>query len=541
MKRSTRYLVTFLLCLSALGCELAATFDRDKIPRTPTGAGGKGPIDSGVDNEKDGGMDAAQDASPGKPDANGRDAMPTGGDALVAEAGRDAGPDAYIDANADAQLGCPNDDACPDEQYCTDNTHACVSRLATGKACTRDRQCTTGGGCCQSFCVSLSQEAHCGTSAGDNRTTCGDQCASDQYCDNNDSAPSCKSRLANDAAHSCSRDRQCADGGGCCKLSDDSMKCVALNQNAHCGISSGDDNQTCGTDCTAPGRLGTCIQATVPGCGCGADDDCTGEQYCSNGTCLARLVNDGTLACTRDRQCATGGGCCGSVCTSLSQNNHCGATGCGANCTAEATDKVCFDDGTPSCVQCNVDGDCATGSGCCNHVCVSLRQNGNCGVTGCGVNCTAEATNKVCVDVGTASCVQCNVDGNCAANEGCCNHVCVSLAQNDHCGATGCGVNCAAQATDKVCFDDGTPSCGCTTDGDCATGSGCCSNVCVSLNQDNHCGTTGCGADCASGTWDKKCIIATLPYFCGCAVPGPGSGDCGGARTTCDIDNSCVP
>jgi hypothetical protein len=349
------------------------------------GEGGTSSIDSGLAGERAvgaGGMDAAKDATP---DANRRDSTPDVRDAVVTEAGRDAGPDGYVDAKIsgdaviDANLGCANDTACIDQEYCNDNSHACVLRVATGNACMRDRQCAAGGGCCQNYCVSLSQETHCGTSG------CGNVCTSDQYCDSHNSV-----------------------------------------------------------------------------------------------ACRPRLVNNGTYTCSRDRQCAAGGGCCDSVCTSLSQNNHCGS--CAANCTAETTNRVCVDDGTPICRECNVDGDCATGKGCCNHVCLSLTRPDNCGVSGCGTNCAGQATNRVCVDDGTPGC-GCNVDGDCATGEGCCNHVCSPFVQTDtQCGVTGCETNCTLGTSNRKCITGTPPHCGCENGGDCSAPTNQCdtvSSVCV--------------------------------------------------------------
>jgi hypothetical protein len=532
MKRATLYLVPILLCLSTLGCELVATFDRDKIPK---GSGGTMARDSG--------MDARQEASTSDTDAEGPDS------ATPAEAGRDAGTDTAV-------LGCGNDKACLDEQYCSDD-HACVTRLGTtgNNPCTRDRQCASGGGCCQGVCISLSQELHCGTSQGDDRTTCGDVCASDQYCDK-EGAHTCQPRLANDGTHSCGRDRQCAAGGGCCQLSGSSIKCIVLNQNTHCGVSAGDDKTSCGVDCTSQTGTAACVAGSAPGCGCAADAECAAEQYCdtSTGRCVSRLVNDGTQTCARNRQCATGGGCCnkgdGLKCFSLSAADNCGQSGdgnsntCGTNCAAQATHKVCVSDSTPVCGECNADSDCATGSGCCNHVCGSLTQNDQCGVAGCGTDCTVQAANKVCVDDsndGTPVCGECNTDSDCASGSGCCGHVCVSLAQNSHCGATGCGADCAVLATNKVCYNSGTPSCGCNTDSDCATGSGCCNHVCGSLTRDSQCGENGCGTNCSALPTNKVCYNSGTP-ICGCNTDSDcasGSGCCNHVCGSLTRDSNC--
>jgi len=588
MQRATRSFLILLL-LFATGCELVASFDREKI--------GLKPGDSGI---------------PKPPGDTGAPLLD--GEITDAEPGDSPIKDSQVgiaDVASDAAQGCADDSACLENQFC-DDAHACAERLANNgtNRCSRNRQCSTDGGCCQNVCVSLRIEAHCGKSADGDAATCAIACQDTQYCDS--VTRICLDRFDNDGEHECARDRQCKVGGGCCRLSSGVSKCISLTADSHCGASTGDDQATCGTDCTVLNGTGSCIASSnPPGCGCGDDSECTTDQYCdsSSGSCRPRLANN--EACKRDREC-TSGGCCNLICISLTQDGHCGANGCGIDCgsstnraclsdtricgciddsncaTAEycGTDRVCaarkINDGASTCSR---DRQCQAGGGCCGAVCVSLSQAGHCGSSGgdtattCGDNCSINSAGHACL-VSACGCntdtdcptdrycngsshqcvLQLDIGADCAGNRQCASNSCcsttskcVDLTQPATCGASGCGTDCTSSADGHACVSS---ACGCTTDGDCAAdrycgasskcvarlgvggscdrermcaSGGCCSTICVDLTLPATCGTSACGTNCSAQVTNKACIATPIPH-CGCNNPA----------TDCDTSETCT-
>jgi hypothetical protein len=105
-----RLLLVSVILVALVGCELVASFDRDKIPLPGTGIPNipeeidAGRHDGGLPPLEDAGMDGGLDAGlDGGPSEAGTDAGPDAGPDAGSDAGADAGSDAGpADAGADA-------------------------------------------------------------------------------------------------------------------------------------------------------------------------------------------------------------------------------------------------------------------------------------------------------------------------------------------------------------------------------------------------------------------------------------------------------
>jgi hypothetical protein len=334
MKRTTQCLLVVLLVWPTIGCQLAVNFDRDKIPAPDSGAiTGDNPTPT----DETSGTAAVTHTVPTEdkttPPTVPNEEVPIIGDRSDASAAGDAdvtstvdgetpsssdaniahSPDAAVtppktatdapkNAAGDAGYSCAGDTFCEQSQYCSDG-NACAARLVneSNAACSRDRQCAHGGGCCEGRCVSLSNEAHCGASAGDGQKTCGSVCAEGQYCDRSDCA--CALRLDN--GKSCGRDKECKSNG-CCN-----SQCISLSQDKNCGRA-----------------------------GCG--QECNGNQYCYIDTCIAKAEYNAA--------CLTGNQCLSDACVL----GYCGCEKSN-DCKNEQDGHLCLN----AVCGCENDGDCA--------------------------------------------------------------------------------------------------------------------------------------------------------------------------------------
>ncbi|MBX3181660.1 MAG: hypothetical protein KF915_03445 [Polyangiaceae bacterium] len=161
------------------------------------------------------------------------------------------------------------------------------------------------------------------------------------------------------------------------------------------------------------------------------------------------------------------------------------------------------------CRDCQVDGDCASGSWCQSGSCVPCNDSGHCGAS-C-TNCTASGL--VC---SAGACVQCTGSGLCGPGEYCESQVCTPCTTDARCGssctACGSGTRCGGLGGCVNC--DTVSHCGptCSPCGGATpycNGNGA-SSQCVQCTQDNHCST---GEVCRDGSCSPPCTPTLTPVF----------------------------
>ena len=160
-------------------------------------------------------------------------------------------------------------------------------------------------------------------------------------------------------------------------------------------------------------------------------------------------------------------------------------------------------------VECNVDGDCASGEVCVDNVCVPDVE--------CNVDADC-AAGEICVVNVCAPDVECSIDQDCAAGESCIANECVPGVE--------CNVDADCDAGEVCLNNDCVPDVECNVDADCNSGEVCVSNMCV---PDVECNVDG---DCASG---EVCVSDVCVPDVECNVDG----DCS-AGEVC-FANECVP
>jgi hypothetical protein len=269
-----------------------------------------------------------------------------------------------------------DDASCIDSAFC--DGAACVTRLPSGSACTRDHMCASNH-CQNGFCCAA-----------------GDCCSVGADCPSHyTNPPSCDTPLQSCQGHRvdavCGTDKTCNSG----VVADDTACTSAININ--CGSF---PTQSCN---------GTAMQTPLA-CptSCSNDTQCAPTAYCvvSSGICVGR-VPDGDH-CTADDQCAQGHFCHNNFCCSSATQSCCNvATDCPA---AYAAAPVC-DAPVTSCAGHRMDKTCTA------NVCGSTRVTDDSGCTsadqlGCypyvPQTCNGQASQ------GTLACVNyCFADSDC--------------------------------------------------------------------------------------------------------------------------------
>jgi hypothetical protein len=269
---------------------------------------------------------------------------------LFLESGRDAGPDAKVDASKDARVvDAPTDggvdmqiaDAGPDVSV--DTSHACTgpADCPKGEACdTMTGLCSTScakgqlcnGGCCQlvgttgGACVTGTLSMACGSTGalcddcdGFGKGPDGGVCLPTGHCScaKRPDCPRYEACEMGSCTTSCSAAGECNQG--CC----DGTQCQPGDTPSACGAG-GLECSTCGG--AKPLCSGACVQ-------CASEKDCMTGQACNAHVC--------TTTCAVGVSC--NGGCCNTsdttpMCVSGVSDEVCGSTG------AECTDCLALGD-----------------------------------------------------------------------------------------------------------------------------------------------------------------------------------------------------
>ena len=176
------------------------------------------------------------------------------------------------------------------------------------------------------------------------------------------SKPDCASTPTNCLGGAC-------NGAGACSLKANGQSCGT----SACSGTNDVDYQCYSGVCqtvTTPCAPLACVAAQ---CACTADNQCGQNQYCSLGTCTAKLANGG--ACSASAQCVNGncreGVCCSADCTATCES-------CDAAKTAAAHGTCAFvDPGHDPLNACGADC-CKSGGVCCNNPSDCQNNANNC-------------------------------------------------------------------------------------------------------------------------------------------------------------------
>ncbi len=400
--------------------------------------------------------------------------------------------------------------------------------------------------------------AHCGA----NELCCGLRClptgpGANQRCEGCNAAPCDQDSTDSCTNRSCRCGNQAPCSGGTPFCLDGANRCVECRTDVDCG---GHPNgaQCVNFECKA------CDPANHDGCGanqlcCGAEPSCRATNPTPGGQCEAcgdacdalttnsctgrhcrcgnnppcsglltgvcRDDNGTCVECTTDAHCNgdghEGNQCVNNRCRPCDPADH---AGCGANqlCCASEGSFRCEGTQGGAAGQCEAcDSACGTRSDVCTgRVC-------KCGA---GQACSPNGAEPYCV---AGSCDECRNNGDCAANELCCDGACEATGPgaNQQCAA--CGVACDQESTDTctnrvcgcgggaecagntpVCDDAGNRCVQCLGNGDCSVPTGqCVGNICEECNPVNHdgCNENGdrpiCeGGDCRACANDGECV-----------------------------------
>ncbi len=204
-------------------------------------------------------------------------------------------------------------------------------------------------------------------------------------------------------------------------------------------------------------------------------------------------------------------------------------------------------DGTVGCVACPPGADmqwCVVdlGGGAASMTDPTLDFR-NCG--GCRIHCDPLGSDS-CVD-GSCRCSSAGADVSCAEEQRCCASGCEDLTSARNCG--GCGHNCNADAVAlrphaDTCADldgDGViAECACGTGSPCLANEMCCGGVCVTMNDDQNCGA--CGNVCYRGgdAARQRCLqFQPGAYRCECS---PGRSNCNSMNADgCETEGDSCP
>jgi hypothetical protein len=264
----------------------------------------------------------------------------------------------------------------PPARFCVDASHLRVFNspgACSGGTCSytnQDEFCAFGcvnGACandpCQGVTCTTPPANYC-SSATTRRVytspgTCSGGACSYMYTDQ-----TCQYGCSNGVCLQCTVDVNCGSGMWC-----NSGTCTPCNTDPHCGA-------MC-TNCTATSEH--CNTAGTACVQCNTDNQCVSGDYCNGGTCAVCNVNAhcgaSCVACGSYNQCVSGA--C-QECTTVAA--------CGATCSlcGGSTPYCQVTGATSQCVQCLVNGNCATGQTCVNGTCVSTcnAPASACGSTG---------------------------------------------------------------------------------------------------------------------------------------------------------------
>lgn len=291
MERTAQIFIAVLSLLSASGCQLVAHFDHEKIPNdwaAMDGADGSTPKGDGAvvrarnttgSAGKAGTVAQAAGGSAGKFARAGNGGAGRAGNGSAGRTGH-GGADDASGGNAGAGKGGANE-----------ASGGKTDHIGGGEGGAGGAGAGGAGGSLDAGVTDAAQEG-----GADAEITCAQdtECGAERYCNQEAQNKTCVIRLSNIINAACNRNRQCAAGGGCCR-----GVCIALSQNNHCGVSAGDDQQTCGDDCT-DNDTGHACQANA--CGCDQDGDCPSNRFCNISFQCEMKFGDGK-PCEQDRQC----------------------------------------------------------------------------------------------------------------------------------------------------------------------------------------------------------------------------------------------
>ena len=364
-------------------------------------------------------------------------------------------------------------------------------------------------------------------------------------------------------------------------------------------------------DCAGNPNGGQCVANVCRVCDPNGHDGCGGNEVCCSAGQPGVYRCEATGALAGD-QCEA----CDTACNTVAGNQCVGrACGCGNNLPCSGNTPVC-EDNTGTCRECVVDGDCAGRPGggqcvnyqcrpcdpgdhagcaadqlCCNFQCAAATAPGQCET--CGTPCGADAdtchnrdcvcgagANAVACGAGTfcvnSACRSCRNNGDCAADQLCCNNQCQGTGPGaaDQCSQCGsacnqtnsslctarsckCGNNPPCNGQTPVCDDAHGACVQCLGDNDCvgnANGGQCVNNLCKVCDPADHAGCAGnqlccnnqcqatgagvggqcsaCGAGCSQ---DPTNVCTGRTCLCGANQP------CGGQTPFCnDANGQCV-
>ncbi len=442
------------------------------------------------------------------------DAQPDSGDPCATDpnCGRDAAPEAAVDAGADATMQCPMGlsacgGMCVDTITDRANCGACGVACAANQTCTMGaciERCPLGQTRCGALCVDTSVDnSNCGS--------CGRACAARETCSMSNCVADCpmgQSACGGACVDTTTSDSHCGMCGNACAASE---RCVTGMCRSRCAAGEAFCGGVCQNTQTSNAHCGACNNA------------CPAGQSCSMGVC--------SLTCMAPTMR------CGGVCIdTTSSASNCGS--CGAACPPAAN-------GTPVCAGSRCGLTCASGFGNCdgsnaNGCEVDTRSSlAHCGA--CGRTCAAGANQSATCSLG-ACLLRCaagfgDCDGN-AAN-GCETDVNFSVT---HCGV--CGRSCPAPINGLASCSSGVCGTICNR-GDllCGAAPGVCANP---LSDPNNCGA--CGNRCAAG---QSCVAGACRAVCpaGQTACGPSmtcvdlnsnAANCGACSRACAAGESCA-
>lgn len=416
--------------------------------------------------------------------------------------------DPYV-CGIDACLGdCSSDVHCIPEDYCS--AGKCIPKIPQGGTCTTDNQCVGGrcvdGFCCDSRCTDQCEACNLAGKEGTCSAVSGDPVGT---------RPGCQS-----------------DGSMCGGSCDGVLRraCSFPGTGESCRPAScANGVATLGAFCNARGACPPAFEQQCPGgscsgtsCGdeCALDSDCTLQQFCSAGACVAKQPQG--EACPSDAACISGvcvdGFCCNAACAG--QCEACDVAGSEGKCSPVT--------GAPHGARTA----CTTDGSACAGACDGTDAAG-CAYPDTGTACRSPSCTK---GVATLA-ATCSGDGRCPAVQ---QQACTPNA----CSGTACG---GASA--------------CTTNAQCGIGKWCAGGVCVlSLNvgercaNDAQCGSTLCvDGFCCTQPCNGQCEACDLPGKEGscdvvpsglphggrdaCRGLGPCGGECRGQRDVCGFPN----
>ncbi|MCA9557045.1 MAG: hypothetical protein KC583_00665, partial [Myxococcales bacterium] len=395
-------------------------------------------------------------------------------------------------------------------------SNRCIDRVCR---CGGEAQCLGGTPFCDdnpnnggadAACVQCLNDANCGALGQCVNNSCGSCDPNDNSgCNPNSTEPFCRDNGNDTQCGGCNTDNECAadnnNGPKCVKNGPLDGACVDCLANADCDAASGTPICSAQFDCVR----------------CTADAQCAGNP---NGT-NCNVVTGACVRCVDNADCNQQGvtPVCG-----LDGNNKAACVGCVDDnaCVGNPVGPNCHPDG--SCEVCANNADCAgqVGAPVCDtltRTCRACTTANNNQVPGHD-DCEAFVGAPVC-NVANGTCQECVGNGDCAANELCCNDgaapTCEATAPGVQC--TACDTACNANVADTCA----NRTCQCGNNAACAGGLFCNAGACVECRNDG---------DCAGA---EVCSVAKT---CGAAAGAPCQGDNDCASGYCqDETGLCRP